>query len=176
MSTPWSLLSYYYSGNDRKNIAEMFAVCNQGVYGFMGIIILLRGCFHLERVCNAGILRIVFYCCLIHFSSWPRDNPRETQGSRAHRTMGQRWLLLPGRIITNNSSQGLASLIRGNYVLISVTFLLDLSMGSFVGPAIFLFYILKSKSIHYGEYKICMSFVGIFGYLKNTLLYSISNI
>lgn len=69
MSTPWSLLSYYYSGNDKKNIAEMFAVCNQGVYGFMGIIILLRGCFHLERVCNAGILRIVFYCCLIHFSA-----------------------------------------------------------------------------------------------------------
>lgn len=80
--------------------------------------------------------------------------------------MGQRWLLLPRQIITNNSSQGLASLIRGNYLLISVTFLLDLSMGSFVGPAIFLFYILKSKSIHYGEYKICMSFVGIFGYLK----------
>lgn len=45
MSTPCSLLSYYYSGNDRKNIAEMFAVCDQGVYGFTGIIISLRVAF-----------------------------------------------------------------------------------------------------------------------------------
>ena len=28
--TPSSLLSYYYSGNDRENIAEIFAVWDQG--------------------------------------------------------------------------------------------------------------------------------------------------
>lgn len=58
--TSCSLLSYYYSGNDRENIAEMFAVCDQGMRVFMGVITSLQGCFHLERGCDSGILRIVF--------------------------------------------------------------------------------------------------------------------
>lgn len=55
----------------------------------------------------------------------------------------------------------------GNYLPSPVTSLLDLTMGSFVGPAIFLFYTGTGKSTYYGEeQKIFVSCVGILGYFK----------
>lgn len=93
------------------------------------------------------------------------------KGHGPHRTTGQRGM------ITNNSSWVLCQSYRGHHLPLSVTSV-SFIWGVLCGPAIFLFYIKANKSTYHGEeYKICMSCVGIFDYLKKySLLCNISSI